>query len=58
MAVLRPSASAQAMAPVGQTAAAGRASFQADQSISGRPRVRGETSAGVAGYDVVTTPVF
>ena len=57
-AVRLPSLSAKAIAPVGQAAAAGRASFQFAKSISGLSRARVETSGGVAGYPVVTTPVF
>src|SRR5262245_14067043 len=52
-----PLPSSKLIAPVGQTAAAGRASAHLSQSISGRPRARLETSGGASGYFVVTTPV-
>ena len=40
-----PGPSPHSIAPVGQTAAAGRASVQLAQSISGLPRARLETAA-------------
>src|SRR5258706_10554729 len=49
VAVRVPSASAHAIAPVGQIAAAGRASSQCEKSISGRPRACVEISAGAFG---------
>src|SRR5438876_10022398 len=52
-----PSTSLNEIASVGQTPAAGRTSFQLAKSISGRPRAWLETSGGVVGYRVVTTPV-
>src|ERR1051326_8909826 len=50
--------SSELIAPVGQTAAAGRASVQLGQSISGLPRAWAETSGAAAGERVVATPTF
>src|SRR5690242_3552699 len=54
----RPSLSSNEIAAVGQTAAAGRASFQLAQSIAGLPRAREESSAGAGGYVTVALPVL
>src|SRR5258707_1307374 len=53
-----PSRSSKKIAPVGHPPAEGRASVHSEKSISGRPRAALETSGGVTGYSVVTTPVL